>query len=164
MKVNPLTKAEINLLVELYCKCTISLSKQLCDIIYKLIKEEFRIGKVNIIQEQGRKLYRATVRSVRDTQTCLLLYKLRLCRSNNFADPVQTSKKAGVKKPMDLRTKKAKLFGLDYLTDPRKKRVVHMLDKKWNSQLENQLISLYKEKYQFSYIRDYFKARYPADS
>lgn len=65
---------------------------------------------------------------------------------------------------MDLRTKKAKLFGLDYLTDPRKKRVVHMLDKKWNSQLENQLISLYKEKYQFSYIRDYFKARYPADS
>lgn len=61
--------------------------------------------------------------------------RLLLYRSNNFGDPVQAGKKTGVKKPMDLRTKKAKLFGLDYLTDPRKKRVVHMLDKKWNSQL-----------------------------
>jgi hypothetical protein len=47
------------------------------------------------------------------------------------------SNKAGIKKPLDLRTKKAKLYKEDYLVDPRKKRIVHELDKKWNMQIEN---------------------------
>lgn len=62
-----------------------------------------------------------------------------------------------MQRPMDIRTKKAKLHGKDYLVDSRKKKVVHELDNNWNDKLENELIYLYKNNFQFSYIRDFFK-------
>lgn len=59
----------------------------------------------------------------------------------------------------DIRTKKARRYGIDYLHDTRRKKEVHELHKKWTAHLETQLISLYKSNYQFSFIRDYFKSQ-----
>lgn len=72
--------------------------------------------------EEARKVYNAVIRSIRSN----LGVTLRDIKGGKF-DGMAIGREVNVRPPMDIRTKKAKLEGLDYLKDTRRKKIVHEL-------------------------------------
>jgi hypothetical protein len=129
LKVHALNRDQTTILIELFCKCTVSFSKEICSTIFKLIRGLYHIDNEVITLQEAVRLYRALARGVKDAADCLKLSS----SDNDSAKAVDNRMVSRVinkqlkiqKQPLDMRTKKAKLEGLDYLKDTRRKRVVH---------------------------------------
>jgi exonuclease VII small subunit len=93
--------------------------------LFKLVRGVCRLETEMLSLEDAVKLYRALMRGIKDAVSCLSMSQAG--SKNPVSKAIKTSKKHVnlQKQPIDMRIKRARIEGEDYMKDTRKKRIVN---------------------------------------